>query len=459
MPPSRPGRPRALRWLRGPTSRRFHRIALPASLEALLQSLLFLVDMAILGRLGGDAFAAVGFVNGAVFLLMLCLGAFGGGGAALIAHAAGRREAERARGLVALTVMAGALLGVAAGIAFGLGAELLALALEPPAAALAQTYQRIVAWSVPFLLLQSVLGACLRAVGETRLPFLVATAALAGKGVLTWILVLPPFGLPSLGVAGAAFATLIAEVTSAVALLLGVLSPAGPFALRPRDLIRLERTQLRPLLAVTAPIAAGQGIWAAGSFLYSLLHARLGTGALAASQIVAVVEGTVIRVAFGLAVAALALVGHDLGAGRRRRAGMAAVVALRSGLLYASAGGCVVASASLVLDRLYPAMPGPTLELAVSGLMLSALMMPVRIANLILGTGILRAGGDTAFVMRVDALALAVGLPAAAVLGLPAGGGFAGALAGRALEDIVRLGALRWRWRGGRWNRLDRPSR
>ncbi|HYE50662.1 MAG TPA: MATE family efflux transporter [Azospirillaceae bacterium] len=435
--------------------RELARLALPASLEMVLQSVLFLVDMVVLARLAEAAVGAVGFVNATVGFLMLALSAVGTGGAALVAHALGAGDAERARRLSGHILATGAVLGVLAALALGAGAEALAAALEPEAAAMAAAYLGVVAWGVPALLLQTLAGACLRAAGDTRTPFLVATAALAGKTALTWALAFGAGPLPALGVEGAALATLAAQAGAGAALLALLFRPASPLALAPRHLARIEAPLLRELAVLALPVAVGQGLWALGSFGYSLMYARLGTSALVASQIVAAVEGMAVRAAFGLAVAAVALVGRALGAGDVAAAREAGAASLALGFRLALVGAAGVAAAAGCLAWLYPSVPAATRALAALGLLAAAASLPVRVANMVFGNGIMRGGGDAAHVMRVDCLTVfGVGVPVAAGLGLLAGGGFLGVMAGRIVEELARFWLLTRRWRGGGWVRL-----
>ncbi|HYC04872.1 MAG TPA: hypothetical protein VED40_16390 [Azospirillaceae bacterium] len=90
---------------------------------------------------------------------------------------------------------------------------------------------------------------------------------------------------------------------------------------------------------------------------------------------------------------------------------------------------------------------------------LAALALPVRVATMVFGNGIMRGGGVPAHVMRVDSVTVfGVSVPVAALLGHAAGLGFFGVMAGRVVEEMARLWLLTRRWRGGGWARL-RPLR
>ena len=87
------------------------------------------------------------------------------------------------------------------------------------------------------------------------------------------------------------------------------------------------------LIRLTIPIAVSEVLWGASSFIYALVFVRLGTDALAASQIVMTIENIFIVAAAGLGPAAVAAVGQKLGTGSVPAAKQHANVVLKLGLI------------------------------------------------------------------------------------------------------------------------------
>jgi Na+-driven multidrug efflux pump len=104
------------------------------------------------------------------------------------------------------------------------------------------------------------------------------------------------------------------------------------------------------------------------------------------------------------------------------------------------------------LPTLYPKVGREVLQLAFGGVLLMALIQPAKIVSSVLGNGVLASGGDTRFLLIGNlAGTYAVGLPAAAGLGLLFKFGFFGVFAGKILEEVVKAGCFFFRFRSTRW--------
>jgi Na+-driven multidrug efflux pump len=119
-------------------------------------------------------------------------------------------------------------------------------------------------------------------------------------------------------------------------------------------------------------IAVSEVLWGMSTFIYAVVFARLGTIALAASQIVLSLESIFIVASAGLGPAAVAVVGHALGAGFLKAAKANAWLTLRIGLFAAVALGSCLAASSFLLPMLFPKVGMDVLHLAFGGVLLMA---------------------------------------------------------------------------------------
>jgi putative MATE family efflux protein len=265
------------------------------------------------------------------------------------------------------------------------------------------------------------------------------------------------FGLgpvPALGVAGAAYATVVAQV-----LRLGLLSwrllRNERTHIQPRHWVEPDRRMLGTLLRLTYPIVLTEALWAVGNFSYTLMAVRLGTTAVVATQMVIATEGILLMFSSGLAVAALTLVGQSLGAGAleemKARARQVILMGAASSVLF----GLGLAAVSPFLHRFYPNVSQEALSLAILGILLNAVFQPAKVMNMIMGNGVLRAGGDTRFILLADGITVyAVGVPLALVLAFPLGLGLPGVFIGRLAEELVRVLLFFARFRTPRWHHV-----
>ena len=427
-------------------------LAWPAVVANLLYSTVGFVGTKIVGVLGAQAVAAVTTGNRIFFILQAVLMAVTAGTTALVARAWGagdRNEAERVTtaSVVVCVGLAGSL--TVPGMLF---ADELAhiFRLDPEAIAHASTFiWWLSVFNAPFAA-SFVIGTALRAAGDTRTPLWIGGLTNVVNIVLAYGLVLGRFGLPQLGVAGAAIANGLAFSFGAVIfawlwlhgrLLLGR-GPAGALA-RPR---------LRRMLQIGYPAALEQVVWQGGFIGFLWIVSLYGTAPYAAYGIGVTILSFSFVVGFGFSIAAGTLVGQHLGAEDPAGAARSGWRALRL-----SIGAMVVLGALIIffarsIAQFMIADP-EVVELTVFFIYVLGAMQPLMAIEFALG-GALRGAGDTRFpLLAVLSGLVGVRVTLAALfawLGLSVHWVFA-ALIG---DYIVKATMLTTRFASGRWQRL-----
>jgi putative MATE family efflux protein len=206
----------------GPIGRTLFVFALPILAGNVLQSLNGSVNAVWVGRfLGEQALTATANANNILFFLIGAVFGVGMAATILVGQAMGKRDiaqAKRVIGTSATFFITVSIVVALLGLQF---ARHVLVWMSTPEAALpyAVAYLRIIFIAVPFLYMFAFLSAILRGAGDTRTPFtflLLVVALDIGLNPM-FIFGIGPF--PKLGIAGAATATLIANVTSLAAML------------------------------------------------------------------------------------------------------------------------------------------------------------------------------------------------------------------------------------------------
>jgi MATE family, multidrug efflux pump len=430
------------------------RLAIPVSLESVFQMGFNFIDQIIVGYLGANAVAAVGLSNSIASIALLLYASTGVGAGVMVAHAFGRKDlSEVAR----ITATGETLAGI-----LGLASALLLVSFSHPILGLvgadekltadADVYFRLYVLSIAPMILSGVSSAVFRSLNIPRLPLLITSLAVVLNTALGFLLVFGFGPIPRFGVAGAGLATLISQSCRAL-VLIGCLhtSKKGVRWVWPWPNAKVASTAVK-LLQLTGPIAVSEVLWGMSTFVYAVVFTRLGTTALAASQIVLSLENVFIVASAGLGPAAVAVVGQALGIGSLKAAKANAWLTLRFGLVAAVLlGGCYAAS-SFLLPILYPKVGTDVLQLAFWGVLLMAITQPAKILSSVLGNGVLASGGDTRFVLIGNLVSTYVlGLPTAAGLSLLARFGFFGVFAGKILEEVVKAAFFFFRFCSTRW--------
>ena len=196
--------------------------SLPILMGNLLQSLNGSVNAIWVGKfLGEAALAAAGNANVVMFLLFGVLFGFSMASTIMVAQCIGAKnigEAKRVVGTAAVFFLGLSLLMSVAG--FALAGHLMRwLGTPPDALPLALAYMRIIFLALPFMGGLFFVMAVLRGAGDSRTPFIYLAMAVVLDVGLNPLLIFGWGPVPRLGIAGSAFATLIAQGLSFAALL------------------------------------------------------------------------------------------------------------------------------------------------------------------------------------------------------------------------------------------------
>jgi putative MATE family efflux protein len=442
---TRPGRART------GTTRRIWQLAWPAILTNLLQSTVGLVGVGIVGRrLGSEAVAATGIGNRIFFFQQVVLMAVTAGTTALVARAWGAgdtREAERVTRTSLWLSLALALAMAAPCIVF---ADALAgiFRLDPVTHELTATFIRWISYSAPFLAASFVIGTALRAAGDTLVPLGLGALTMAVNLGALYVLVFGAFGLPALGVQGAAIAADLGIAVGALATL----------ALWLRDGLRIGRgepgadfepARVRRLLRIGAPAGLEQAAFQLGFTTFIWIVALYGNAANAAYQIGVQILSFSFLVGFGFSIAASTLVGQHLGAGDpegAERSGWRAMW-LAVGVMVVFGAVIIVFAepiARLLIDD------EEVVRLAVVFIRLLGSVQALMAIEFTLG-GALRGAGDTRFPLFVVLAGMVVMRLGTAftlrAFGLSVEWIYAALLADYLVKGVM----LVWRFRGGGW--------
>lgn len=329
-------------------NRRILALAWPALGALAADPVLSLVDTAFVGRLGTESLAALG-IDTALFAFAFAIFNFlAYATTPMVAQARGRGDtAESGRVVVRGLVLA---------LAIGLGAGTLLAAAGRPLVRLMQAspdivdpavaYLRVRAIAVPALLVITLGHGAYRGFQDTRTPLLVTLLANGLNAVLDPVLM---FGA-DLGLVGAAWATVIAQMIGAAVFLVLLRRRARTEAWH---LHRPGVGELLPFLRVGSILVVRTLLLVAALTAATAVAARIGTVAVAAHQIVQQLWFLLAMIVDALAIAAQSLVADRIGTGDQRGARAIADRLFRWGLVTGIGLALVVASLGGLLGPLF----------------------------------------------------------------------------------------------------------
>lgn len=434
------------------TDREIWTLAWPVILSQVLASAVSLIDIAMLGRLGSEALAAVGYVTQFFWLSHAVLMAVGVAGVALMARALGAGDPAAARAaLGGCLAVAVAVSAVIAGIVLTAPRAVLGLLnASPEVIETALPYLRPMMLSTLLFAVSITLESGFRAARDTRTPLWIALVVTAVKTGLNALLIFGLAGFPRWGLFGAGIATVAGQAVA-----IGLLVAASRRAdLRPALALGIgDRARIRgalgPVARIAAPAVLERVVLNVALMDYFALLGHYGPAALAAYTVGVRMMSFSWIPGNGFAAAAATLVGHALGARDPRAATQAGWRAVRFALLVSCALGAAFALAREPIARFFTDDAGVLAALGPFMLTL-ALSQPLLAFHFTL-SGALRGAGDTVTPLLAAALgnwALRVPLAWAFVrLDLPVLWMWLALV----FDHVVRAAWVGWAFTRGRW--------
>lgn len=387
------------------TDREILRLAVPAFLALVAEPAFLLADSAIVGHLGTPELAGLG-IAGALLTTVISLCVFLAYGTT--ASVARKIGAGDVRGAISAGID-----GIWLAVAIGVPVTVLGLVATPELVGLfgandqvshqAELYFRTaILGAVPLLVMLAATG-ILRGLQDTRTPLAVAVVGNLANVVLNLVLV---YGL-DLGIAGSALGTVIAQVGSALALLLVVDRAARRHSAARKPSASGIRSAGRagvPLLLRTVTLRISLLVMTYGA-------TTLGETDLAAMQIALTIWTFLAFTLDAIAIAAQALTGRYLGAGDV--AGTRAITRrmLRWGWMTGIATGAALAIVAPFLGGLFTS-DDQVQHLLTEVLLVAAIAQPVAGIVFVLD-GVLIGAGDGRYLAWAGLLVLIVFAPAA----------------------------------------------
>lgn len=383
-------------------------IALPIVIQNLIGNSLIIVDTVMISTLGEASVAAVGIAGRLQFLFILITFGFYSGAGIFIAQFYGSGDYERIKATMAIQLVMG-LLSSAVFMTVALVFPRWYMSIfsnDPEVVALGITYMKYFGWGFVVHAISYAYIVSLRSMRDSVYPMYASVVALLVNTFLNYGLIFGNFGMPELGVAGAAIATTIARFIEAGFMIYSVyfgsrdILKAGI-----SDFKKIEKDYLKKYFKIALPVIFNEGLWGLGTVMLSVAYAKLGTQAVASSQVASTINDLMLVLAFGLANSAGTILGNKLGEGELD----VAVMYSRRIMVMAFVIGSMTSAGLLLFRPLVPVFfkLGSESILDISKILLvKAMFSPLITFNWTNIIGILRSGGDTLAGLMLDIIPL-----------------------------------------------------
>lgn len=381
----------------------FLTIGIPLMIQQLISSSLNFIDNLMIGRLGTEFIAAVGFANSVYRILDLFLFGLCSGMGVFIAQYFGKKNFEMIRRILGKLVLAGITLSLIFSIITFIGAEKIIgiFTKEPQVLSIGVSYIRRALFSYTFYAISFSIGFCLRAMGLTRIPMISASIGVTANTFFNYCFIYGNLGFPRLEERGAALATVIARMLELSTILFIVYKKDFNLKGNLQSYLNLPKNLIKEIIKISTPVFLTEMLWILGVVSLSVAYSRLGTTQAACVQIADIITAISSILFMGISNSASVIIGHTIGKGDKNK------VITYSRKILQIASGMAVISLLLVqgltntIVSLYH-LPPETHILAVKTLRTVGMFVFLKMINWTLLIGLFRAGGDTKVAFCLD---------------------------------------------------------
>ena len=417
------------------------KIAIPVTLQSMLQASFSIVDQIMIGQLGETNISAVGLCGNFSLIFSVVIGAVSTVAGILIAQFIGAEDIKEAWSSFDLSLICGIIISTLFLLAAGV-LPLHILKLYTKDMSIINTgavYFRIVAFSYIPMAVSNILSAWLRCREHAAIPFLASFGAVAVNTGLNYLLIFGKSGLPCMGIKGAAIATLISQLFNLIFIVIGFIYSIRKDGDKPVLSLHFKKLTIRDYLIMIMPILVSEFLWSLGQNVESAVYGHLGISNLAAYTLTCPIQGLIVGALSGLSAAAGVMIGKRLGGKEYDEAYEESKKIMYAGLI----GSLVVSALLILLAGEYTGLyrvDYSVKELGKILLIIFALYAPVKVENMILGGGIIRSGGNTKIIMAIDIVGTwCIGIPLCLLAAYIFKWGIVGVYTLLTTEEIFRL--------------------
>ena len=385
----------------------FFLFCLPLVLQNMISLGVNLADNIMLGKYAETSLSGVTAVNQIQFVYQNLLIGIGDGMVILASQYWGQKKLSEIKKISAVALRAGLVMMALLFVVVSLFPRLMVglFTTDPEIIAEGVEYIRLIRFTYPFFCITTLLLATLRVVEVVRIALMLSISTLCINCGINWLLIYGHFGLPRLGVTGAAIGTLTARIVELFLLLVFLKRKEKLLKLKIKDYLHLDRLLLKDYLKVSLPIIFLQSLWGVNTALQTAILGHLSSSAIAANSMASNLYLMVKTMAVGAASTTNVIIGRAIGEGDekkvRRYANTMQMLFVCLGI---AAGFCLFGLTEPVLS-LYSFSP-ESRRLARSFLHILCFVMAFMCYQMPVNVGIIRGGGDTSYIMKLDLISI-----------------------------------------------------
>lgn len=366
-----------------------------------------LADNIMLGAYGEYSLSGVAAVNQVQFIFQQLVGALGDGGVIICSQYWGKRDFAPMKKIMASAMQVSAGIAIVLFLAATFFPAQIVGCFTTESAIIAEgvKYLNIIRFTYLFFAVTQILLATLRSTEVVKIAFRLSLMTFFINCGINFLLIFGHFGFPALGVTGAAIGTLTARIAEVAVLVIYIAKKEKNLHIRAADFAASDRLLRMDYLKTALPMMVLSGLWGLNTALQTVVLGHMTPAAIAANSAASNLFLMVKSTAVGAASATSIMVGKRIGAGQlaqlkidvKRFQKLFVCIGLLSGVL--------LFFLRIPVLKLYK-LSDEAMYYANAFLMILSVVCATMSYQMPVNNGIIRGGGDTAFVIKMDLISI-----------------------------------------------------
>ncbi|MBR6537225.1 MAG: MATE family efflux transporter [Lachnospiraceae bacterium] len=429
------------------------KIAIPISLQSLITVGINLMDTIMLSKMGDAQISASSLAGQFINLFMICCMGIGMGASVLTSRFWGMQDKTSLKKTITIMLRFVVIFSSIFTAITIISPEWIMRIYsdETPIITHGITYLK---WMIPTYICTGLSLTCtivLRTVGQVRIPLYCSISAFFVNVFFNWVFIFGKLGAPRMEIGGAALGTLIARVFELIFICGYFFFIDKRIRYRLKDIFMKCRDLLGEYIRISIPVLISDGLLAFGNNTVAMIMGRIGETFVAANSVTTVVQQLSSVLTTGVCNASGIITGHTMGEGDIKKAQRQGYTFLFIGFIIGCFSALVIFLLRGPIINYYDVSPEAK---AIAWDLMNAIIIIniFQSMNSILTKGVLRAGGDTTFLMAGDILFLWIAsIPLGGLAGLKWGLPSFWIYTFLKIDQIIKCVWCYFRLRSGKW--------
>ncbi|MEG1848482.1 MAG: MATE family efflux transporter [Lachnospiraceae bacterium] len=373
------------------------------ALQNLINVGVMATDVIMLGKVGETVLSGASLGGQIYFILSLILFGTTSGACVLLAQYWGKQDIDSIEKVIGIAMKISITISVIFMVVSLLIPEsLMRIYSNEPAVILeGSKYVQIIALTYPIVAFTLVYLNLMKSVERVIISTLVYGVSLIVNVIANAILIFGLFGVPAMGIKGAAIGTLIARLTELLIVVIYAAKFNRQVKVRLHYCLHMDKILFPDFMRYSGPVILNEMMWGLGYSANSAIVGHMGSSAVAANSVSQVARQLATVIVFGIANATAIMIGKAIGEKKDKVAEAYGASFIRLALVFGIIGGMLILFLRpIIISAL--GFSGQTAEYMNAFMFMMSFYVVVQAVNTTCIVGIFRAGGDTKFGLIID---------------------------------------------------------